>query len=72
MALFKFIPAYHIGKIFLKLFIFISIAYDFEQPRHLSGKMKTPIVFTPSLWPIKVYPEMSLSLDNRVRWRHNR
>jgi len=33
---------YHIEKIFLKLFIFIAIAYFYRQPRRLFGKMKTP------------------------------
>jgi len=72
MALFKFMPAYHIEKIFLKLFIFISIAYDYGQPRRLFGEMKTLLVIIPSLWPIEVCSEMSLSLDDMARWRYNR
>ena len=63
---------YHIEKIFLKLFIFISIAYDYGQPRRLFGEMKTLLVIIPSLWPIEVCSEMSLSLDDMARWRYNR
>ena len=37
-------PTYNIGKILLKLFIFLAIAYFYGQPRRLFGIMKTPLV----------------------------